>query len=502
MRSMWLNSTAQNFIGRRYLLVRTLAVAVLTIGLVALWTPQVTGRAMLADERENAQMAVNLAHYGVMSLDDGPPYHPTNFREPVPVFASAFGVKMLDAIFGIAEPSAYFSGMRGKYLKYQKFLWLGLLSISAFWVVRSLTSSFWLGLLGVALVNYPFRPKAWSQIDTLFTEIPAIAILVPASFAVAFGFTHRRCSFFLLAGVLFGILALIKAIVLYVFLGLLLVLVGLYLQRPPIPSRIAAREFAVLVLGFACVLAPWLYRNQVQLGTLQITQRGGESLWERAIEDQITAPEYLGSFYIWAPPGHLQDWLGKTLNFSADDLLRGGRLQRLNTDFSSPLSQADNQIAEDQGRPEKAITLFRKARAERRRLNLAFEATGHPHPDVAAEQSMYQSAAALIAAHPWRHLALTLPFMWRGAAMTFPTLVIALAFALWRKRYDVALFILPALGIVLLAAFFTPFFGRYGAPSHLIALLSVLVVAKLGWDMVGATTAVRAETGTRAFDAS
>jgi hypothetical protein len=328
-------------------------------------------------------------------------------------------------------------------------------------------------------------PQEFSQVDNLLTELPAAGFLVLASILLAVAFTRRRLSLFFFAGLMFGILALIKAVVFYVFFGLLAALAGLYLlQRPHVPWRTAARELLVLMVTFGCVVAPWLYRNHVDLGASQITQRGGESLLERALEDQISAHEYVGAVYAWARAGTVQDWLGRRLHFSAEDLKRGGSLQRLNTDFSSALSQGDI-VAEEEGTPEKAITLFRQARAERTKLEREYAAAGHLHPDVAAEQHMYRLAGALIAAHPWRHLALTVVFAWRGAAQILPILVIGVLFGVWRKRYDVVLFLLPAFGIVMSYALFTPFFPRYGWPCRMIAILAIVVLIKLMWDVIG-----------------
>jgi hypothetical protein len=90
--------------------------------------------------------------------------------------------------------------------------------------------------------------------------------------------------------------------------------------------------------------------------------------------------------------------------------------------------------------------------------------------------------------------------MWRGALIAFPVLVIGLAFALlWRKRFDLALFLLPSFGLVLIYALFTPFFWRYGWPSRLVANLTILILFKLMWDMFGAR---RATAPTKPFAAT
>ncbi len=321
---------------QRHVWARALVSALLAIALVVMWGSQISEAPLQSDATQSVRMAVNLARHGVMSLDYTAPYRPTNYREPVPVLVSALGVKIIDSILGDSDPHAYLEGPRAKYLKYQNFLWLGLLTFSAFLAVRLLTSSFWLGLLGAALINYLLLPREFSPVDDLMTEIPATAILVLGSTSLALAFDRGKLGLFLLSGLLFGALALIKAIVFYVFFGLMAGLAGLYLLRwRPVPWQTAARELLTVMVAFGCVMTPWLYRNHVELGTSQITQRGGESLWERALEDQISLHEYLGAFYIWAPAGHVHDWLGKILHFSPGDVELGGSLQRLNAEFSS-----------------------------------------------------------------------------------------------------------------------------------------------------------------------
>jgi hypothetical protein len=467
--------------------VRTWAVALVACALALMWSSQITDSRIESDAQQSTHMAVNLARHDVMSLDESAPYHPTNFREPVPVLVTALGVWILDSILGPCAPDDYLEGPRAKYLKYQNFFWLGLLSISAFVAARTLTSSFWLALFAVILVNRPLLPQQeqLGPVDNLLTELPATALLLPASILLAIAFTNRKWSAYVLAGVLFGIFGLIKAIGIYVFLGVLPVLACLYaLQQPAIPWRIAARDLGVLMASFACVLAPWIVRNHILLDSYQITQRGGESLFERALEDQMTDDEFLGTFYIWGHPGPFHDWLGKKLQLSESDLLRGGRLQRLNSDFSTSLSRVDRDTAVDDGRPDQAITLFRKAQAQRTRLEREFAAAGSPQPQVAAEEQLYRLATTMISQHPLRHLKLTAAFMWRGAPLAFAILSAAIFFGLLRRRYDLLLFSLPAIGIVMAYSLFTPFFWRYGWPSRLVATVTAVALIKLIWDLI------------------
>ena len=57
---------------------------------------------------------------------------------------------------------------------------------------------------------------------------------------------------------------------------------------------------AVLVIAFVAVSAPWMYRNYVRLDSFQIAGRAGLTLYDRALQNQMTWDEHKGSFYTWS----------------------------------------------------------------------------------------------------------------------------------------------------------------------------------------------------------
>jgi hypothetical protein len=462
-------------------LAKCLAASVLAAVLLAMWGHQITGSPISRDAAQSLQMAINLERHGVLSMEPEAPFVATNYREPLPPIVSAVAVKLIDSLAGDAPAEAYFSGLRAQYVKYQNLLWLGLFSLSVFWVAQQLTSSFAISLIAVALVNVPFRPHVPpGPVDTLMTEIPSLWLLVAASGALALGFVRQKPWMFGVSGLLFGALTLVKAIGLYVFLGVVAVLPCFYFfRRRTAAVRPRLRDVACLVFAFAGIVGPWMYRNHVQVGTFRITQRAGESMFERSLEDQISKQEYVGAIYVWAPV--LQRPLGAWLGFSARDLLRGGRLQRLEDKTESALSQEDLAF-EDMGAPEKTVTFYRRARAEREKLEHALEVAGVAHPDVEADAMLESRALATFAEHPWRHLALCPLFLWRGGLLTMLILIAVLLCAFWQRRYDLALFALPTFGMVVSYALFSPFFPRYDLPMHLVAILLVVITAKLLWD--------------------
>ena len=458
--------------------VRWLALGIVMVILLVVWARQMTGSAIEKDSAQLVRMAINLDRHGVISLEEAPPYTPTDYREPIPVFASALAIKIMDGVLGAAPDDAYFSGTRAKYLKYQNLIWLPLLSAGAFWAAYVLTSSFFLGLLGLLLVNFPFAGGHFGAdlVDGVFSDVPAAAFFMFACTALAVGFAQRRLGYIALAGLLFGITTLVKAPVLYVFIGVILVLPCVFLlQRQPL--RAVLRDWLVLIVPFACVITPWMYRNHVELGSFQLSQRAGVVLMYRALKDQMTWLEYRGSFYVWGP-GFLQKPLGRVLGFTPEDLRRGGRLQHLNTALDSDFA-ADDLAAERAGRPDQTLTYYRQARAERTKIEMELDRAGNKQAELDGDDILKKRAMNLIIEHPWRHLALIIPFLWRGATFVFPILVIVLAVAVRRRRYDLALFALPAFGLVVFFALFSHFIARYALPAREVATVALVALVAL-----------------------
>jgi len=228
------------------------------------------------------------------------------------------------------------------------------------------------------------------------------------------------------------------------------------------------KQLGVLTLTFAVVITPWMLRNYSHFGTFNIATRGGIVLMLRAVKDQMTPREYLGSFYVWAPRP-LRAPVGLILGYRNKDLQRGGALQRLNR--SSSDFAADDKRANREGRPEDAISYYRKAQAEQVKVAKALAAAGNPSPDTEADKIIQQRAMQMIKEHPWRHLALTVPFLWRGATFAFPLLVFTIVLRMRRHRSEFALFAYPAFGLVMFYALLTHFIPRYGSPTLPVAIV-------------------------------
>jgi 4-amino-4-deoxy-L-arabinose transferase-like glycosyltransferase len=316
------------------------------------------------------------------------------------------------------------------------------------------------------------------MLDSLYTEAPAAALLAIGSLFLSSAIVQRRVLLMLLAGVCFGLLALVKAAFLYIVPGIVILMpFATLVNRRQIPVIPLIRLAIVLVMAFFVVVAPWMYRNYLSLGTFSITSRGGEALYNRALLNQMTVEEYFGSLSLWAPYP-LNGALRRILGISREDLENGVRLQRLGESADSKWAKADF-AAELAGRPEDAHTFYRQVGAERVKLINEFRAAGHPEPELAADGVLRERAMQMISRHPLRHLANTFSNLWRGAFFSLPLLLIAMAYAWRHKHLELLMLIVPAVAMILFYGAVSAFTPRYALPAYPLAICSGVVLCGL-----------------------
>jgi hypothetical protein len=196
----------------------------------------------------------------------------------------------------------------------------------------------------------------------------------------------------------------------------------------------------------------------------------------------MTREEYLGTFFVWS--GRLQRVAGALTGFAPRDLSEGGRLRHLAMSLPGAAGEREER-AEDQGRPEEAATWYRRSRAVYEAHVQRLTAAGARYPRGSADALTRDEGLQLIARRPLMHLALIVPLIWRGAALTLPLLALALLYSRRTRRADLAIFVLPALGVVMFYAMTTHFVERYGwVPRPVATIAFVVIVANLwqyGW---------------------
>ncbi len=463
---------------------RWLVAGIMSVVLAAFWTVQLTGSAVEKDAAETLRMAVNLAHQGVASIDAQAPFTPAMTREPVPVAVSAIMIRLMELAAGPVEDNAYFSGNRARVLKLQNVFWFALLCAVVFGSTLYFTSSPSAAIAGVVLVNMPLfdADRARYLLNSLYTESPAAALLSLGSFLLVLAIARRNWKYMAGAGLTFALLALVKAVFLYVFAGLffVLLLVRLLAWRQT-ASALPVLHMAIVALAFSIVAVPWMYRNYVALGHFEIVARGGEILYHRAVDNRMTSEERRGALSFWAP-WPINGLLRRLFGFSNADYEHGGRLQGLNRGANTSFAAADLQ-AELLGRPEDTVSNYRRSRAELSRLIISLMQQGYKEPAAIVEASDMQKERAIqmIKERPLEHLAMTPLFLWRGAFFAFPLLVIGLLWAARQRDYLFGLFLTPAFGMVMFYALFSHFIPRYSMPALPVVVVAFVVLGHAAW---------------------
>jgi hypothetical protein len=457
-----------------------LGVALLLCGF---WLSRLSGAPVFGDAYDTWRMAVNFAHRGVMSMDVAPPYAPSMYREPLPVLTGAAMITIVDAVAGRADLTAYRSGERVRWIKAQNVLWLLLLCSVTYLAIMTFTGSPYLAIGGSLLAQAIFfqtPTRAWG-VDSLYTELPATAVLMLGSWLLARGFSRPGGARMGLVGATFGTLALIKAATLYVFGGVVVVGAVLWTVRHDhvTPARVVA-GVTMLVLGFGAVVTPWLLRNYETFGRFGLRDGGGIVLYMRATMSEGMWPaQFLGAFYVWTPAA-LRSPMGRVTGYGPPDLRRGGRLEQLSTYEDSGFVEQDR-AAMVAGRPQDAVSYFYRGIAELTRLERQFAAAGVPHPGLVADDVLMRRALAYIRAHPLESLVMTVPFLWRSAMLTFPILVAALGWALWRRDDRLLMFCMPAFGYVMFYALLSHAEHRYGLAPLPVAIVAAIALGRTWW---------------------
>ena len=449
---------------------RALVVLCTCLALGYWWIDRPTGYPIEFDAYENLTAAYNLAHHGVMSIEDTPgaQLEPSEHREPLPIIALAGYIAALDPVLGDKPLAQLASGPDARMLKYSNIPWALLLAVLVYCTVLRYVGSHGWAALATLAVHYQLA----YQYDFLYSEFIAAALLALASLVAALAVERRRLSFAFVAGACFGLLTLTKAAFFYVTLALILCTVawGVW-QRLRVNDGYGLRAAPLLALGFALVVAPWMVRNYLHFDTVKLSGRGGIVLLTRALKNNMTAEEYRGAWFAYAPRP-LRATVGRLTGFDKHDLEDGGRLVRLQR-FASERDRP----AIAAGRPDEAVSYYARANAMRSELERIDPAAS----DVVIDMTLRQRAFDLIRADPLAHAAAVPLFLWRGAPYTFCILLAAGLYALVRRRPWLFAYVMPAMGMVLFYAALSHFIPRYAEPMLPVSAVAFVVLADAAW---------------------
>lgn len=464
-----------------------------------------------ADARQNLIIAYNLADRGEFSESKGTrTAKPSNFREPLPVWVVAAYMKILPLpVQPILAADHLFKGPNAAHIKRHNAGWVFLGFLGCWLLFHALTGSH-LGAMLSSLVIHGLLLDLPYLVNTLYTELAASVLLIWCTWLLVRAFDSQRRRYWLLAGVLFGLLALTKAIFLYAAIACLpfIVLAQLY-RRDELRSRVlrALQAAALVAAGLAVTVAPWMARNWVHFGSLQITEgRGGWVLYKRHLLNNMTSEEFKGGFAYYGPSLFHDLVAGTSWAIAQDDATRiGGRVSRLHIGESE--FKASDFLAQHTGQPQKAVTYYRQASAKARELDKHYTNLGHPQPALQADHDMQAIGMAGIRHELGPHLKVTVLMAWRGfwsfpkklflvsnsdpamaqRALELLNLVAGLSLyavflsGLLLRKPRWLLFAVPAMSMLALYALLTQSMARFTVPANPLMLMALFVLLHAAW---------------------
>ena len=420
-----------------------------------------------SDALQNLRAAYNICTWGVFSTKSGTLQKPSinHYREPLYPFVGSFFLLYYKYHAEHLTDNDFAQGTYARLVKRVNLFW-------AFWVLLGsgvlsmvMIKNKLFSVLVVLLVYACFLRNP-EYIDTFLSEIPTAALLLWTSIVFILCVRGHRPALFLVAGMLLGLLALTKAVFLYIAV---LIVMGMFtcffLARARRFLKLKSACLALFMLGLLLTAGPWVLRNKLNFDGFEISSRGGGVLCLRAFKNQMNRHEILAAFYLWGPGVYTRIVKNTFLDVSESEYEEGGRAVRLNRSGTSSFAIRDRQ-AEADGKPENAIAFYRIVRAERVKRMLQFKEKGHPQPKHEADKYLKSLARGMILRHPVKHVLMTVPFAWRGIwcfygggvftllnAVSYVTFVVICLYGVVNRKGDSIAFCLLPLLMLLVSCF-------------------------------------------------
>lgn len=437
------------------------------------------------DQAQNLKFAYHLANSFTFSKDsrEKKEQRVSSWREPLPPLVLSGYMKIIEPFIGDVSLKDYSKAKYAEILKYHNFFWGFLLAVAAFVSIVLLCNSYIAAAIMTVWVN---NYLVWG-FDDLGTKLQGASLLILSSLLLSLAVKDGRRGYFIAAGLSFAALALTKAAFLYIVIVIVLVLAAYWLWcRRYAPARLPTRNFGwgitAFAISFALLVSPWLIRNYVHFGKIQLTERSGFILLARAMYNEMSWEEYRGAVWFWSRGERLSAYLGQELGFSGGDLEGGGRLQKLNRSNFSSFKEADKR-AEREGRPEDVVSYFRASRAWYKKFKRDAKERGELYPENIGQSKAKSLATKMILANPLKHLAMTPLFLWRSGIYAFLILTTVVGICFYFRKDNIAFFAIPSLLSVMLYATVSHNRPRYSIPMELVAgiCVAILVVMLLRW---------------------
>ena len=477
---------------RRLRWARALIIAVTGAVLLSIWFGSPSDYPIVQpDAYENLTAAYNLGHHGVISTEDNPAVttpEPSEYREPLPIAVLAGYITALQPVHGDKPLGDLMFGDNARLLKQSNIVWGVLLSFVVFCTIVRYTGSYAWAAFGTLTTHIGLA----EEYNGLYTEVVGAAMLALTCAVAAAAVRKQTAGWTFATGLLFGAMTLTKAAFLYVSVVLIGCVAAWGLWRL-VRARDASvlKSVALVSLGLALVVGPWMARNYVHFDEWSLSGRGGQVLLTRAVKNQMTPEEYRGAWFAYAPRP-LRWAASKLTGFDKDDLADGGRLVRLMRHVSP-----HDRPAEAAGRPQDAVSYFAKVKAMRAELEMR-------DPEASSleiDDALKQRALGMIKAAPLAHLAATPLFLWRGAPYVFAILLAGALYACARRRWWLLAYVAPAMGLVLFYAALTHFIPRYALPMLPVASVAFAVLGHMALNATRAWRTRRTSARSAALEA-
>jgi len=434
---------------------------------------EINSKELTKDSLESIYLSFYLATEGFHSMDGKTPSY---FREPVISALNAVNILRLQPEVNNIKPSDL-GREPALILEMTKInlLYLLVIYVLIFALTRKLGISRFLATCA-SLIPITFFAIFTSYITSVNSELPSAILLLILTLFLLLYLENKQKRYLIYSGVTLGLLALTKAVFLYVFIVFIptLILYDYFISK----NRNFVKYWPIVLLVFAFTLpvASWMTRNYLQAGRFSITERGGEVLLIRAVKNQMNSDEFWGGFYAYAPEALQRSFFEKFFGYSEKDLSYGGSLQSLNRGHS------EDSLAIAQGRGEDIVSYLRIAQYKFRndsQIVIAGEASQD------RDQSSKGVALQMIVNHPLDHLKTSILYGFRGlwfyggknalpVLLTFSLYAsLAILFGMSIIKKNDKLFFITIIPVLyfLFHAFFTHFIPRYS--GVLVPILSV-----------------------------
>ena len=430
---------------------------------------EISNKEPKADAVHYMAMGYNLSEYGTLSLDknDAPNPAPTAYREPgFPAYLAL--IRTLHPLLRQANLSTFLSSTQEvETLKYFVLLTVAITAFIAAYIVFYFTKKQILAYFALLLVS--LSNSLLNIANTLYAEDLAALLVLVVAVALHQLFEKKKLINFALLGLALGFLVLTKAIFQY-FIIFVIALLVFALIKKYFSKQVFFTGIFLFFLLYSLTAGSWMVRNYIHFNELFISGRSGVILLIRAEHNKMNTKEYFGSFLVWTPGEYAEKLLYKFYGNNALEV--GGELERLNRE-NDPQS------------------FYRSARNERTRLTKAY---GLERENTAVNDELTDRAKIRILTHPFKHALVTIPLIWRGlfvedglclidsfefpvpiSLLYFISFCFTLGLSLFRKRWSLFAFLLPALFLVSMHSLFSNSIPRYNEPLIPIFVVCFLV---------------------------